>query len=78
MAAAPDILCIGAAPRDIIGRGSAHKRKGSDVPGRITQISSGVALNVAMTLCRFGLEPPLLTAITRDPEGESSSPPTSA
>ena len=70
MAAAPDILCIGAVLWDIIGRSPAHMREGSDVPGRITRLPGGVALNVAMTLRRFGLAPALLTAIGRDAEGD--------
>jgi sugar/nucleoside kinase (ribokinase family) len=45
-------------------------RLGADVPGRITRIPGGVAMNIAMTLRRFGLRPALLTAIGRDPEGE--------
>lgn len=45
-------------------------RVGSDVPGRITRIPGGVAMNIAMTLKRFGLEPVLLTAIGHDAEGE--------
>ena len=45
-------------------------RQGSDVPGRITRLPGGVALNIAMTLARFGLEPTLLTSVGRDAEGE--------
>ena len=70
MAPAPDILCIGSCLWDIIGRTPSHLRLGSDVPGRITRIPGGVALNIAMTLRRFGLRPAILTAIGRDPEGE--------
>jgi sugar/nucleoside kinase (ribokinase family) len=44
-------------------------RLGSDVPGRITGLPGGVAMNIAMTLRRFGLTPALLTAIGRDAEG---------
>ena len=44
-------------------------RLGSDVPGRITRLPGGVALNIAMTLRRFSMTPVLLTAIGRDPEG---------
>ena len=43
-------------------------RLGSDVPGRITRLPGGVAMNIAMTLRRFGLQPGLLTAIGRDVE----------
>jgi sugar/nucleoside kinase (ribokinase family) len=45
-------------------------RQGSDVPGRITRLPGGVAMNIAMTLSRFGLTPALLTAIGRDAEGD--------
>jgi sugar/nucleoside kinase (ribokinase family) len=67
---APDILCIGSVLWDIIGRAPAAMRLGSDVPGRITRLPGGVAMNIAMTLARFGLRPALLTAIGRDAEGE--------
>ena len=66
----PDILCIGSLLWDIIGRAPASLRIGSDVPGRITRLPGGVALNIAMTLARFGLRPGVLTAIGRDPEGD--------
>jgi sugar/nucleoside kinase (ribokinase family) len=65
-----DILCIGSVLWDIIGRSSAAMRVGSDVPGRITRVPGGVAMNIAMTLARFGLRPALLTAIGRDAEGD--------
>ena len=64
------ILCIGSVLWDVIGRSSAVMRLGSDVPGRITRIPGGVALNVAMTLRRFGLTPVLLTAVGQDAEGD--------
>ena len=66
----PDILCIGSVLWDIIGRSPAAMRLGSDVPGRITRLPGGVAMNIAMTLARFGLRPAVLTAIGRDAEGE--------
>ena len=65
-----DILCIGSVLWDIIGRSPASMRVGSDVPGRITRLPGGVAMNIAMTLARFGLRPGLLTAIGRDAEGD--------
>lgn len=65
-----DILCIGSVLWDVIGRSASAMRQGSDVPGRITRLPGGVAMNIAMTLARFGLRPALLTAIGRDPEGE--------
>lgn len=66
----PDILCIGSVLWDIIGRTPAHMGSGADVPGRITRLPGGVAMNIAMTLARFGLRPAILTAIGRDAEGD--------
>ncbi len=65
-----EILCIGSVLWDIIGRAGAVMRVGSDVPGRITRHPGGVAMNIAMTLTRFGRHPVLLTAIGRDEEGD--------
>lgn len=70
MTQAPDILCIGSVLWDVIGRAPASMRLGSDVPGRITRLPGGVAMNIAITLRRFGLSPALLTAIGRDTEGD--------
>ena len=67
---APDILCIGAVLWDIIGRSPTAMRLGSDVPGRITRLPGGVAMNIAMMLRRFGMTPAILTAIGRDTEGD--------
>ncbi len=64
------ILCIGAVLWDVIGRSPRHMQLGNDVPGRITRIPGGVAMNIAMTLRRFGLQAELLTAIGRDAEGD--------
>lgn len=66
----PDILCIGSVLWDVIGRSPASMRLGSDVPGRISRLPGGVALNIAMTLRRFGLTPALLSAVGVDAEGE--------
>ncbi len=68
--AAPDILCIGSVLWDVIGRSASVMARGSDVPGRIIRLPGGVALNIAMTLARFGLRPALLSAVGRDPEGD--------
>ncbi|KEO59392.1 PfkB family carbohydrate kinase, partial [Thioclava indica] len=65
----PDILCIGSVLWDIIGRSSLHMHLGSDVPGRIERLPGGVAMNIAMTLRRFGLRPAILTALGRDSQG---------
>ncbi|MAM60520.1 PfkB family carbohydrate kinase [Maritimibacter sp. UBA3975] len=66
----PDILCIGSVLWDVIGRTEAAMRQGNDVPGRITRLPGGVALNIAMTLRRFGLSPSLLSVVGTDPEGD--------
>lgn len=70
MTASADILCIGSVLWDVIGRSGAVMRAGSDVPGRITRLPGGVAMNIAMTLRRFGMRPVLLTALGRDEEGD--------
>ena len=70
MPQAVDVLCIGSVLWDIIGRSSSHMRAGSDVPGRITRIPGGVAMNIAMALKAYGMQPALLSAVGRDPEGE--------
>lgn len=66
----PDIVCIGAVLWDIIGRATAQMQVGSDVPGRITRIPGGVALNIAMALKAYGMAPVVLSAIGMDDEGE--------
>lgn len=65
----PDILCVGSVLWDVIGRAPVPMRAGNDVPGRIARVPGGVALNIAMTLRRFGLSPALLSAVGRDAEG---------
>ena len=70
MSARPDILCIGSVLWDIIGRSPVVMRQGSDVPGRITRLPGGVAMNIAMTLARLGLRPAVLTSIGRDAAGD--------
>lgn len=69
-AKATQVLCIGSVLWDIIGRCPAEMRRGSDMPGRITRLPGGVAMNIAMTLARFGLRPSLLSTVGRDPEGD--------
>ncbi|MGD9863339.1 MAG: PfkB family carbohydrate kinase [Pseudodonghicola sp.] len=66
----PPLLCIGSVLWDVIGRSPQPMHQGADVPGRITRLPGGVAMNIAMTLSRFGLTPTLLTAIGRDAEGD--------
>lgn len=69
MTTPPDIICIGSVLWDIIGRSPHGMTHGADVPGRITRVPGGVAMNIAMTLRKLGLRPTLLTAIGRDDEG---------
>ena len=65
----PYILCIGSVLWDVIGRSTRAMQAGSDVPGRITRLPGGVAMNIAMTLRRFDLHPSLLSVVGQDPEG---------
>ena len=65
----PRILCIGSMLWDVIGRSTRAMQAGSDVPGRITRLPGGVAMNIAMTLRRFDLHPALLSVVGQDPEG---------
>ncbi|MEM6726964.1 MAG: PfkB family carbohydrate kinase [Pseudomonadota bacterium] len=69
MALVPSSLCIGAVLWDIIGRAPVAMGVGSDVPGRITRLPGGVALNIGMALRAFGLDVALLSVIGRDEEG---------
>ena len=66
----PDILCIGSVLWDVIGRSHLPLRFGQDMPGRITRLPGGVAMNIAVTLAHHGLAPAILTAIGRDREGD--------
>ncbi|MBK5934116.1 sugar/nucleoside kinase (ribokinase family) [Rhodovulum imhoffii] len=70
MTAQVDIVCIGAVLWDIIGRAPGALQPGQDVPGRIIRQPGGVALNIALSLRRFGLRPALLSALGQDAEGE--------
>ena len=63
------IPCIGAVLWDIVGRHPHTMRQGDDRPGQIRRLPGGVAMNVAMTLRRFGMAPTLLTFIGTDAEG---------
>lgn len=69
MSVSKTIICIGSVLWDIIGRSAVTMRQGSDVPGRITRLPGGVALNIAMTLKQFGLQPILLSVVGEDAEG---------
>ena len=65
----PEILCIGSMLWDVIGRSTQAMQAGSDVPGRVTRLPGGVAMNIAMTLRRFDLRPALLSVVGQDSEG---------
>jgi len=67
----PDILCIGSVLWDMIGRAPVGMRMGNDMPGHITRLPGGVALNIAVTLAGLGLRPALLSVVGRDLEGET-------
>ncbi len=64
-----DILCIGSVLWDVVGRTRKTMVLGNDVPGQITRVPGGVALNIAMTLARHSLRPTLLSAVGQDHEG---------
>ncbi len=68
--ATPNVICIGSALWDIIGRSPIQMPHGADKPGRIDRLPGGVALNIAITLRRLGMVPTLLTAIGRDTDGD--------
>jgi pseudouridine kinase len=63
------VLCIGSVLWDMIGRAERVIGLGDDVPGRITRLPGGVALNIAMTLARFGMRPSVLSWIGADSQG---------
>lgn len=68
--AAPDVICVGVALWDIIGRSDRPMQPGNDVPGRIVRTPGGVALNIAIALHRAGLVPTLLSVVGQDAEGD--------
>jgi sugar/nucleoside kinase (ribokinase family) len=65
----PQVLCIGSVLWDIIGRSASHMERGADVPGRITRLPGGVAMNIAMALNGLGVKTAFLSAIGQDDEG---------
>lgn len=73
MTSRPDILCIGSVLWDIIGRCDLPMALGNDKPGQISRLPGGVALNIAMTLTRFGLRSSLLSVVGDDPDGRELS-----
>jgi len=71
MRARPDILCIGSVLWDVIGRAPGALAPGQDVPGRITRLPGGVAMNIAAACLREGMRPALLTLLGTDAEGRA-------
>ncbi len=67
----PEILCIGAALWDVIGRAPQRMRPGADVPGQMTRLPGGVALNIALALARQGMRAAILAAVGRDALGDA-------
>jgi len=63
------VLCIGSVLWDMIGRAERVIGLGDDLPGRIVRLPGGVALNIAMTLARFGMRPSVLSWIGADAQG---------
>lgn len=64
------VLCVGSVLWDVIGRTESHPGLGGDVGGRIRRLPGGVAMIIAMTFVRLGVQPVLLTAIGQDEEGD--------
>ena len=64
------ILCIGSVLWDIIGRADVSMVASNDMPGRITRIPGGVAMNIAIALSRLGLSPVVISSVGKDSEGE--------
>ena len=54
----------------MIGRSECEIGLGDDVPGRITRLPGGVALNIAMMLARFGLQPAVVSYVGHDVQGD--------
>jgi pseudouridine kinase len=64
-----DILCVGAAHWDRIGRSPWRIAPGGDVPGTVTRSPGGVALNIALGVAVEGMRPALLASVGTDAQG---------
>lgn len=64
------VLCIGAAHWDLIGRASGAVAMGDDLPGRIERRPGGVAANVAIGLAQRGVTVGLAASVGADDDGE--------
>jgi pseudouridine kinase len=69
MTAECDILCVGAAHWDVIGRSPWRIAPGGDLPGLVVRSPGGVALNIALALAGQGLHPALLSVVGGDADG---------
>lgn len=65
-----EVLVIGAAGLDIVGRPSVLPDPGSSIPARMRPSFGGVARNVAENLARLGLPARLITVVGKDRFGE--------
>ena len=63
------ILVIGAVLWDIVGRSERKMKLGHDVPGLISRVPGGVAMNIAMALRQHNLPVRLLSALGNDAPG---------
>lgn len=65
-----EVICVGSVLWDMIGHAASHMKQGADVPGRITRLPGGVAMNIAMALNGIGLSTGLLSAVGKDKDGQ--------
>ena len=63
------LVCVGSAHWDVVGRISTRLRRGSDVPGTVVRSPGGVALNIALSLNSLGGIPLICTVVGNDAEG---------
>ena len=63
------LVCVGSAHWDVVGRISTRLRRGSDVPGTVVRSPGGVALNVALSLNSLGGIPLICSVVGNDAEG---------
>lgn len=66
-----DVLCIGSALWDVVGRTSLAMSPGDDRPGVISRLPGGVALNIAMALAGLGKRTQVCSVVGEDSEGAS-------
>lgn len=66
-----DVLCIGSALWDVVGRTPQVMAPGDDRPGVISRLPGGVALNIAMALAGLGKRTDVCSVVGEDAEGVS-------